>query len=825
MARQLVFTSAPQGLTPGRTGFSTVARHGDLRERLVPLLEGLSVYPPGWQPPPVICAFRLLDLGGTRIPVLSRVVDAGQDYTHRTNFLAHHLILDPDEIAAAPTPADIFLRWPGWLNRWEGAPRWLAEADFVNLAALPPTAQPALPAQTWGRLAGDPGRAALLLDGNQPATRVLRCAPGAEDDLLALFRESAALLDPGQAWRAEFTTCIQITDTGTAFRWAGLRAGSTADTASTRPGNVLDLTQPDTLPPAPVNTAVRHARSPVNPLGPAVRQRPLTAAPPPRAATRAPVSPARRAPAAPPSSTSNLPWIVGTLASLLVIGLGFLGWMSWNSSHSAPNPAPVSTIPATPVPVVAATPTQSAAATGEALADQQLLEDIQHLADDGQFLEALTRWRELADKAPDLASAHASFLNTRLLPGAQKDWQTRLDQITAKLNAGPVDAPTRASLATQLATLRDFPNTWPVDNHAALEQARVTVLSQLTLLGQLPDAPAWIIDDLAQTGAGSDYADFTTVLGIQELNTLLTTPGAHFHVSCAAAANLTLPPPAQWYSFDIQPDDFSSGNYLILHDATRGAAGGRFLQLLIDSPGKVRLVWRGFVPTSDFFQLHNANAPLRAIVNRFWLHFAGDPPLSSFYLLLRRPAPPTPQWQPLRLPFAWLNVTGTPALVSLPAWLTFNLPLHAPPNQSFWLVPATHNEAATAAFSALLSKPAATLAAVQYQAGWLVNQWQQLARDEQTDVARATQHAQYLDFQNQNPRTDLRPEQGVIDQARQSVEKLQSEVTQAQTTAQIVGQPGWPPTAAPWSLIYTSATHELLSPLLEFSPDATGPTP
>ena len=35
MARQMIFTSTPQGLEPGRTGFCTVARHRSLRSRLV----------------------------------------------------------------------------------------------------------------------------------------------------------------------------------------------------------------------------------------------------------------------------------------------------------------------------------------------------------------------------------------------------------------------------------------------------------------------------------------------------------------------------------------------------------------------------------------------------------------------------------------------------------------------------------------------------------------------------------------------------------------------------------------------------------------------
>ena len=41
MAQQLIFTSTPQGLEPGRSGYCTVARHKDLRHRLVRELERL----------------------------------------------------------------------------------------------------------------------------------------------------------------------------------------------------------------------------------------------------------------------------------------------------------------------------------------------------------------------------------------------------------------------------------------------------------------------------------------------------------------------------------------------------------------------------------------------------------------------------------------------------------------------------------------------------------------------------------------------------------------------------------------------------------------
>ena len=44
MAQQLIFTSTPQGLEPGRSGYCTVARHKDIRHRLVRELERFSVY-------------------------------------------------------------------------------------------------------------------------------------------------------------------------------------------------------------------------------------------------------------------------------------------------------------------------------------------------------------------------------------------------------------------------------------------------------------------------------------------------------------------------------------------------------------------------------------------------------------------------------------------------------------------------------------------------------------------------------------------------------------------------------------------------------------
>ncbi len=124
MAWQLIYTSAPRGLTPGQSGYCTVARSRGLAEGLGARLEKISYREPGGAPA-AICAHRVVEWRGARHHVLTRVVDAGLDFTKRRSFLAHHLILEPAEAAGAPNPARIFMDWDGWRDAWTGEPTWL----------------------------------------------------------------------------------------------------------------------------------------------------------------------------------------------------------------------------------------------------------------------------------------------------------------------------------------------------------------------------------------------------------------------------------------------------------------------------------------------------------------------------------------------------------------------------------------------------------------------------------------------------------------------------------------------------------------------------
>ena len=86
MACQLIFTSSPVSLTTGRTGFSTVARTSDMPEKLAAAVERCSVYE---IPSGAVYSHRILGVGTQKWHLLSRIRDAGTDYTNRNNFIAH----------------------------------------------------------------------------------------------------------------------------------------------------------------------------------------------------------------------------------------------------------------------------------------------------------------------------------------------------------------------------------------------------------------------------------------------------------------------------------------------------------------------------------------------------------------------------------------------------------------------------------------------------------------------------------------------------------------------------------------------------------------
>jgi hypothetical protein len=228
MPKQIVFTSTPTGLHPGRSGFQIVAQHPDLSPRLCSLLSKESTYefPSSSTHRPTICRFQIHQLGEERFMVLSRMRACGVDATGRPNHVAHHLIFEADQLPQCP-PAALFLLWKGWRNQWDGKPRQLGTWDRINLGdeAHPfQYEQSSLPAKQWKERTGDEGNAAIPLLAKAFPIRYL-VPEGEEDTLLWLFFETQSLIPTQEAWRLTFTNCLTEGDELQHYRWMGVPAG------------------------------------------------------------------------------------------------------------------------------------------------------------------------------------------------------------------------------------------------------------------------------------------------------------------------------------------------------------------------------------------------------------------------------------------------------------------------------------------------------------------------------------------------------------------------------------------------------------------------
>ena len=388
MPLQLIFTSAPQGLTPGRSGYCTVARHRAIPDRLAQLLE--SVGTPHERPAGETFTFRMLEAGGKNWCVLSRFVARGLDYTQRDNRLAHHLIFSLEEAAVLPPPAAIAGRWKGWRDEWSGAPTWLEGEDRPLQLE---TQTPLTPAVTWREETGTGAKAAWLINASGPAAVGLLNPPETLR-LLRLLAEASALLGKS-AWAATFTT--DATTTGNdGFLWA---VNSTAAAAT------IDFATAKSLP-APSGDIARQAAAG------------LTS---PKAGA---AQPQRRAAASPSSASGNssTAWIIG---GVIILAAGAAAVFLLNR-QAEPTPPPV-VVEVRPQPAPA-----DNAKTDEILKANRALTEIQGLMDSDDFMGAAKLWAETSTLSPTFVRNYREQVLPRILgdfsASVTKQLLSRLDR-------------------------------------------------------------------------------------------------------------------------------------------------------------------------------------------------------------------------------------------------------------------------------------------------------------------------------------------------------------------------------------------------------------
>ena len=404
MPLQLVFTSAPQGLTPGRSGYCTVARHRAIPDRLAQLLE--SVGTPHELPEGETFTFRTLEAGDRHWFVLSRFVARGLDYTQRDNRLAHHLIFTAEEAALLAPPSALAARWKDWLAEWTGAPAWL-EGETRPLALEPAT--PLSPAVTWRETTGTGAKAAWLIDATGAVSVGLRNPP-ANATLLRLFAESSALIGKA-AWHATFTTDARITGEA-GFIWAA---------HAERPATI-DFVDARTQP-APTGDLARQAAAGLtSPKG-------------------TPIAVTRRPGAAPsaPQGGSATPWIVGGVLLVVAAGLAFL----FTNRTETPAPAPT--------PVVAPAPSASDLAQAEEILKvNRAVTEIMSLLETGEMLPAGRLWLETNESAPRRLSNYKEQILPRILNGFSAG---AVRQLLAQIERRDILADPKASQAAHAETI------------------------------------------------------------------------------------------------------------------------------------------------------------------------------------------------------------------------------------------------------------------------------------------------------------------------------------------------------------------------------------
>jgi hypothetical protein len=226
MIYELVVTSVPRGLQAGRSGFTTVQRtrgiHPDLCNRLEAASGYRHVLSPGDPRNPQIRSHAIVQTPAGQMCVLSRIIDAGNDYSGRSNKLAHHLAFDAAEVAARAktSPAAVLLaaeRAGLFLRQWAGEPREQPASPAVPSVPVEPG-----PCAAWSRVAGDGGWAGFIADRalRKEPTWII-APPGV--DLVELFAEALALVNYPQRWSISFTTYALTAGDGL---WLGTVDGS-----------------------------------------------------------------------------------------------------------------------------------------------------------------------------------------------------------------------------------------------------------------------------------------------------------------------------------------------------------------------------------------------------------------------------------------------------------------------------------------------------------------------------------------------------------------------------------------------------------------------
>ena len=252
MAYELVYTSVPRGIRSGSSGFCTVAYTKGLAANVALLLESLSAYKayfPHYDAKaslnPVSFSHCIYNNSGKELHILSRVCFYGTDYTDRSNKLAHHVVVDSEELGgAASGPSSVFRQPELFRTTWEEEPQLFSRQAVIAAPTTPPRK-----AQCWETYSRDGGWAGKLAEQfmeDPRKTAFIIFNPEVHTDTLKLVEEALLLLPPELRWQVTFNTYFNTLPSNMSCNWRFCVADSPALKEARRNPNVLiiDLNNP-----------------------------------------------------------------------------------------------------------------------------------------------------------------------------------------------------------------------------------------------------------------------------------------------------------------------------------------------------------------------------------------------------------------------------------------------------------------------------------------------------------------------------------------------------------------------------------------------------
>ena len=212
MIQELISTSVPRCLN-GNAGFGIVVQTSGMVPNVSQAINAFSGYThiaaSGSGRNPVVYLHATRRTGGVLQHIVSRIADCGNDYTGRSNRIAHHLIIDEGETRSqsmAGGPAELVAQ-NIFNHRWNDRPTELPPKK-LSVPDVSPKRCDVWERLTGGTGIGDTGWGGIVAERAEKgdSISIIFSHDHNSDDLRALIGEALTLLPPLVRWRITFST-------------------------------------------------------------------------------------------------------------------------------------------------------------------------------------------------------------------------------------------------------------------------------------------------------------------------------------------------------------------------------------------------------------------------------------------------------------------------------------------------------------------------------------------------------------------------------------------------------------------------------------------